>query len=45
MKGLWNLARYVEIIRIREEEIARLIEFLSEKSNSFENPKIILIGG
>ncbi len=39
------MARYVEIIRAREEEVAKLIEFLSKKSNSFENPKIILIGG
>jgi hypothetical protein len=39
------LARYVEIVRRREEEIARIIEFLSEKSNCFEDPKLILIGG
>jgi len=32
LKGLSSLARYVEIVRKREEEIARLIEFLSEKS-------------
>lgn len=37
--------RYVEMIRAREEEIAKLIEFLSKKSNSFEEPKLILIGG
>lgn len=45
MKGLLSLARYVEIMKRREEEIAKLIEFLSEKSNSFEDPKLILIGG
>ena len=45
MKRLLNLNKYVEIVRRREEEIAKLIEFLSLKSNGFENPKLILIGG
>ncbi|MEM3546291.1 MAG: hypothetical protein QW547_04145 [Candidatus Bathyarchaeia archaeon] len=40
-----SLARYVEMVRAREEEIAKLMEFLSKKSNNFENPRIILIGG
>jgi hypothetical protein len=39
------LARYVEIVRAREEEIAKLIEFLSEKSAGFDKPKLVLIGG
>jgi len=39
------LARYVEIVRAREEEIAKLMESLSEKSAGFEKPKLILIGG
>ncbi|MEM2865231.1 MAG: nucleotidyl transferase AbiEii/AbiGii toxin family protein [Candidatus Bathyarchaeia archaeon] len=39
------MARYVEMVRVREEEIAKLIELLSEKSNGFENPKLVLIGG
>ncbi|MEM2912880.1 MAG: hypothetical protein QXR06_00905 [Candidatus Bathyarchaeia archaeon] len=39
------MAKYVEIVRKREEEIARLMKFLSEKSRGFEDPKLILIGG
>jgi len=39
------LARYVEMVRAREEEVANLIEFLSERSRGFEEPKLILIGG
>lgn len=39
------MARYVEIMTARELEIARLVEILSEKSNCFEDPKVILIGG
>ncbi|MBS7612132.1 nucleotidyl transferase AbiEii/AbiGii toxin family protein [Candidatus Bathyarchaeota archaeon] len=39
------MARYVEMVRAREEDIAKLIELLSEKSDGFENPKLILIGG
>jgi hypothetical protein len=29
----------------RELEIARLVELLSKKSNCFEDPKLVLIGG
>ncbi|MEM2027588.1 MAG: nucleotidyl transferase AbiEii/AbiGii toxin family protein [Candidatus Bathyarchaeia archaeon] len=39
------MARYVEMVRAREEEVANLIEFLSERSRGFEEPKLILIGG
>ncbi|MEM3407056.1 MAG: nucleotidyl transferase AbiEii/AbiGii toxin family protein [Nitrososphaerota archaeon] len=39
------MAKYIEIVRAREEEVAKLIEYLSRKSNGFENPKLILIGG
>lgn len=39
------MPKYVDIMQAREEEIAKLIEFLSKKSNSFEKPKLILIGG
>jgi len=39
------LARYVEIMFTRELEIARLVELLSKKSNCFEDPKLVLIGG
>lgn len=40
-----SLARYVEMVRAREEEIAKLIGSLSKKSNGFESPKVILTGG
>jgi len=39
------LARYVEITKLREEEIAKLIELLYNRSKGFEDPKLILIGG
>lgn len=39
------MARYVGMVRAREKEIVKLIEFLSTKSNGFENPKLVLIGG
>jgi len=39
------LPKYVDIMQAREEEIARLIDFLSEKSKGFEKPKLILTGG
>lgn len=39
------MVKYVEIVKKREEEIVRLIEFLSKKSKGFDDPKLILIGG
>lgn len=39
------MARYVEVMRMREEEIAKLIEGLYKRSIGFEDPKLILIGG
>ena len=39
------MARYVEITKLREEEIAKLIELLYNRSKGFEDPKLILIGG
>ena len=45
LRGLSNLSKYVEMVKVREEEIAKLMDFLSEKTNSFEEPKLILIGG
>ena len=41
----WSLVRYVEVMRVREEEIATLIELLHKRSKGFEVPKLILIGG
>ena len=39
------MPKYIDMMRAREEEIARLIELISKKSNGFEEPKLILIGG
>lgn len=39
------MPKYVDIMQAREEEIAKLIEFLSKKSDGFQKPKLILIGG
>lgn len=39
------MAKYFEAVRVREEGVANLIEFLSGRSNSFDEPKLILIGG
>jgi hypothetical protein len=32
-------------MKLREEEISRLIEYLSRQTDGFENPKIVMIGG
>ena len=40
-----SLAKYAELVRKKEEEIAKLLGLLSEKSEGFEEPKLILIGG
>ena len=34
-----------EVMKLREEEISRLIEYLSRQTDGFENPKIVMIGG
>jgi uracil-DNA glycosylase len=39
------LVKYSEIMNLREEEIAELIEYLSMQTDRFENPKIVMIGG
>jgi hypothetical protein len=39
------LAKHSEIMNLREEEIGRIIEQLSKKTDGFENPRIVLIGG
>lgn len=39
------MARYTDIMRKREENIAELIEIISKKSANFTKPKMILIGG
>ncbi|MEM3382808.1 MAG: hypothetical protein QW698_02015 [Nitrososphaerales archaeon] len=39
------MPRAIEIMKAREEEISNIIESLSEKTEGFEKPKLILIGG
>lgn len=40
-----NLVKYIDIIRVREEEIGKLVELISEKSDKFTQPKLIVTGG
>lgn len=44
-KGLLSLAKQIEMMKKREEEIGKLLEFLSNKSAGFTKPKLVLIGG
>ena len=39
------MAKHSEIMKLREEEIHRLIEYLSKHTDGFESPKIVVIGG
>jgi len=39
------LVKHSEVMKLREEEISRLIEYLSRQTDGFENPKIVMIGG
>jgi hypothetical protein len=39
------LVKHFEIMNLREEEISKIIEQLSKRTDGFENPKIVLIGG
>lgn len=39
------MVRTIDIMKRKEEEIARLIELISEKSHGFTKPKVIIIGG
>lgn len=39
------MVKYSGIMNLREEEIAKLIEYLSKQTDRFENPKIVMIGG
>jgi hypothetical protein len=32
-------------MKLREEEISRILEYLSKRTDGFENPKIVMIGG
>ncbi len=39
------MVNHLEIMNLREVEIGKIIDQLSEKTVSFENPKMVLIGG
>lgn len=39
------MVKQIEIMKKREEEIGKLLEFLSKKSSGFTKPKLVLIGG
>jgi len=39
------LVKHSEIMNLREEEISKIIEQLSKRTDGFQNPKIVLIGG
>lgn len=40
-----NLPNPIDVLKAREEQVRKLIELLGERTNSFEEPKLILIGG
>jgi hypothetical protein len=44
-RRLLSLVKHLEIMNLREVEIGNIIEHLSEKTATFENPKMVLIGG
>jgi len=39
------LPRAIELMRQREEELLRVLSYLSERTSSFSDPRLILIGG
>lgn len=39
------MVKHSEIMNLREEEISKIVEQLSKRTDGFENPKIVLIGG
>ena len=39
------MPKHVDVMSLREEEIFKLVNLISRKSNNFTNPEIILIGG
>jgi len=39
------LVKYAEIMNLREKEISKITEQLSQRTDGFENPKIVLVGG
>jgi hypothetical protein len=41
----YHLPKHKDVMDLREDEIAKLLELLSRHSDGFTNPRIILIGG
>ena len=39
------MPKHIDIMRMREEEIFSLLEFISQKTQGFSDPKLITIGG
>jgi hypothetical protein len=39
------LVKHTQLMNLREVEIAKIIRILSDQTNGFENPKMVLIGG
>jgi len=39
------LVKHSDIMKLREEEIEKMLEYISSHTGGFENPKIVLIGG
>jgi len=39
------LANAIDVLKTREEEVRKLVELLAERTNGFEDPKLVLIGG
>ena len=39
------MPKHIDIMRMREEEIFSLLEFISQKTQGFLDPKLITIGG
>lgn len=39
------MVKYADIVKLREKEIRKLMEYFGSKSNEFESPKLIMIGG
>lgn len=39
------MVKYIDIMRVREEEIGKLVKLLSDKSDAFTKPQLIMTGG
>jgi hypothetical protein len=39
------LVKHFDIMKLREEGIERIVDYLSKHTDGFENPKIVMIGG